>query len=78
MELHLVVVPDTDTAVNLVEQCRAQVGELGGGDEHVRAQAVVVQELCEVETLRGSGVGGGTITKEHFQKFIWASPVCGA
>lgn len=42
------VVADADAAVNLVEQRRAQVGELVGGDEGVGPDAVVSEELRQV------------------------------
>lgn len=44
---------DADAAVDLVEQGRTQEGELCLGDVRVRVEAVVCEELGEVQTLRG-------------------------
>lgn len=46
---------DADTAIYLVEQGRTQVGELAGGDEWFGTQAVVGEELSQVQTLEGEG-----------------------
>lgn len=50
-QVHLVIVADADAAVNLVEQGRAQVGELAGRDAGVWTQAIVVEELGQIQTL---------------------------
>lgn len=55
--IHLVVMADADTAIYLVEQSRTQVGELAGGDGQLRIQAVVGEELSQVQTLEGGGHG---------------------
>lgn len=41
--LHLMVVPDADAAVDLVEQSWAQVGKLAGGDRRMGVQAIIVE-----------------------------------
>lgn len=51
--IHLVVMADADAAVYLVEQGGAQVGELGGGNERVRVQAIVGEELSQIQALDG-------------------------
>lgn len=57
LHIHLVVMADADTTIYLVEQGRTQVCELAGGDERVGIQAVVGEELSEVQTLEGGGDG---------------------
>lgn len=47
----LVVMADAQPAVDLVQQGRAQVGELARRDERIGAQPVVVEELGQVQTL---------------------------
>lgn len=42
---------DADTAIYLVEQGRTQVGELGGGNGRFRIQAVVGEELGQIQAL---------------------------
>lgn len=42
---------DADTTIYLVEQGRTQVGELVGGYERIRIEAVVREELGQVQTL---------------------------
>lgn len=44
---------DADAAINLVEQSRTQIGELAGRDERFGTQAVVGEELSQVQTLKG-------------------------
>lgn len=51
--IHLVVMADADTAIYLVEQGRTQVGELGGGNERFRIQAIVGEELSQIQALDG-------------------------
>lgn len=46
---------DADATIYLVEQGGTQVGELAGGDERVGGQAVVSEELSQVQTLEGEG-----------------------
>lgn len=53
----LLVMADADTAIYLVEQGRTQIGELAGGDGRVRIQAVVGEELSQVQTLEGDAHG---------------------
>lgn len=53
LHIHLVVMADTDATIYLVEQGRAQIGELAGGDEWFSIQAIVGEELGDVQTLRG-------------------------
>lgn len=55
--LHLVVMADADTTIYLVEQGRTQVGELVGGYERIRIEAVVREELGQVQTLEGETEG---------------------
>ncbi len=57
LHIHLVVMTDTDAAIYLVEQGRTQVGELAGGDERIGTQAIVGEELGQVQTLEGEGDG---------------------
>lgn len=59
---HLVEMADADAAVYLVEQGGTQVGELAGGDERVGVEAVVGEELSQVQTLEG---GKETEQDEH-------------
>lgn len=49
----LMVVPDTNTAINLVEQSRAQIGKLAGGDQRIGIQAIIMKEPGQVQTLEG-------------------------
>lgn len=53
------VVSYAEAAVDLVEQCGAQVGELLRGDGGLGVDAIVQQELGQVQTLAELGVGGG-------------------
>lgn len=53
LNIHLVVMADADATIYLVEQGRTQVGELAGGDERIGTQAVVGEELGQVQTLEG-------------------------
>lgn len=53
--LYVPLMADADASINLVEQSRTQIGELAGGDERFGTQAVVVEELSQVQTLRGEG-----------------------
>lgn len=46
---------DADTTIYLVEQGGTQIGELAGGDGRFRIQAVVAEELSQVQTLEGEG-----------------------
>lgn len=45
------VVPDADAAVNLVEQSWTQVGKLARGDRRIGVQAIIVEQLSQVQTL---------------------------
>lgn len=54
--VHLVEVADADATVYLVEQGGTQVGELAGRDERIRTQAVVGEELSQVQTLEGEEI----------------------
>lgn len=56
LHIHLVIMADAHTAVYLVEQGRTQVGELAGGDERVGTQAIVGEELSQVQTLEGEDI----------------------
>lgn len=47
------VVPDANTAIDLVEQSRAQIGELAGVDGRIGIQAIIMKELSQVQTLEG-------------------------
>lgn len=42
-----------DTTIYLVEQGRTQVDKLAGGDRSIGIQAVVAEELSQVQTLEG-------------------------
>lgn len=42
-----------DTTIYLVEQSRTQVDKLAGGDRSIGIQAVVAEELSQVQTLEG-------------------------
>lgn len=72
------IVVDADAAVNLVEQGRAQVGELAGRDVGVWTQAIVVEELGQIQTLEmeegrdgGQGRKGSSQTVPcHYTSFI--------
>lgn len=55
LHIHLVVMADADATIYLVEQGRTQVGELAGGDERFGTQAVVGEQLSQVQTLEGDG-----------------------
>lgn len=48
---------DADTTIYLVEQGRTQVGELDGGYDRIRIEAVVKEELGQVQTLEGETEG---------------------
>ena len=56
LHLHLMVMADADSTVYLVEQSRTQIGELAAGDECFGIQAIVGEELSEVQTLEVQGV----------------------
>lgn len=61
---------DADATVDLVEQGGTQIGELAGGDEGVRTQAVVVEELSDVQTLESEGESRKvTLTEETTDRF---------
>lgn len=45
---------DTNTAIDLVEQSRAQIGKLAGGDWRIGIQAIIMKELSQVQTLEGT------------------------
>lgn len=60
--IHLVVMADADTAIYLVEQGRTQVGELGGGNEWFWIQAIVGEELSQIQALDG---------EEHKTRWDW-------
>lgn len=44
---------DANTAIDLVEQSRAQVGKLARGDRRIGIQAIIMKELSQVQTLEG-------------------------
>lgn len=53
LHIHLVVMAYADTTIYLVEQSRTQVDKLAGGDRSIGIQAVVAEELSQVQTLEG-------------------------
>lgn len=50
------VVPDANAAIDLVEQSRAQIGKLAGGDRRIRIQAIIMKELSQVQTLERNNI----------------------
>lgn len=55
LHIHLLVMEDADPPVYLVEQGGTQIRKLAGGDERVGIEAVVGEELSEVQTLEWEG-----------------------
>lgn len=55
LHIHLLVMEDADPPVYLVEQGGTQIRKLAGGDERVGIEAVVGEELSEVQTLQWEG-----------------------
>lgn len=55
LHIHLLVMEDADPPVYLVEQGGTQIRKLVGGDERVGIEAVVGEELSEVQTLEWEG-----------------------